>query len=356
MRAYQKSLAIVERAIEELPYTFKMSKVFPDQWGEGCAAVWGSISKGLFGQLEQPVTWTTWSPPSENDDGTKGCGVDDDVDPRGLAKLVQAEYAVGERRIVEHENPAHEEATIEEVNNDEPTSMLEDELKESRDFDKSHQEPLEDNDGWGLADAQEDLARIWGTPPGSDDGWGELTIPSLFPIAGPTTIPLQFIPIRAENSTRILVDIRQPDTNSPTILASRLATLVLQPWPTPDDDPDSLVRSPEVIAFGDNDDRVTEARRSARKYDPSKDAINVLVNPDIISECKVGMGIGASWVQVRRIEDEGRAKPPKRSKSDEWWYIEHLHFIVPSFWTPDEEHRDLTRKRNNPDYAYDVSD
>jgi len=142
-------------------------------------------------------------------------------------------------------------------------------------------------------------------------------------------------------------------------MASRLAALVLTPWPKPDDDPDSLVRPPQMWDFGDDNPVTVLSRRCARAFDPTKDNITVYVDPEVIPSCKIGLGIGAAWIQVSKlVEDESAvpSKPAKKGSSTEWWYMERLDFVVPSYWTVNEKDRDLTRHENNPAYAYDYSD
>lgn len=357
-----------------------------------------------------------------------------DEEPEGLSKLVAAEYHdLGDKGILEkgpneqpEENAADailEEATIEEVNADEPTTEMiteanvdettteiitevnvdetttemitevnadeptveivtevnkPEEITESEEVIKPEEvtepevtkpeevnKPEEDDagddiSGWGADAERGDLVKEWGTPLDSESGWAiaEFRYPTICSFVGPSTLPLNFTPIRAEVSTRILIDIRQPDPSSSDPLVSRLATLVLTPWPKPNDDPDALVRPPEMWDFGKDDSVTMASRQYARRFDPNKDNISVYVDPEAVASCKIGLGIGAAWIQVGKLV-EGDAIPSKSSKkgsSDEWWYMERLDFVVPSFWTVNEKHRDLTRPENHPDYAFDFSD
>jgi hypothetical protein len=358
VRGYERALAVVERAIDELPYTFKISRAFPEMWGQGCSALWGEICVIRYGNA-----WTTWKPePANEAPDSKAVPLDEPVSD-GLAKLVAAEYNLGDKAIVEKGqkdakaedviDSVPEEAIIEEVNEEEPTIDMVD--------DAGGNEEIEEDGlgGWGTAAEQGDLVKEWGTPEASDDGWAiaEFTYPSICMFVGPSTIPLNFTPIRAEVSTRILIEIRSPDPSSSDLMASRLAALVLTPWPKPDDDPDSLVRPPQMWDFGDDNPVTMVSRRCARRFDPTKDNITVYVNPEVIPSCKIGLGIGAAWVQVGKLIEDESAVPSKPTKKGiEWWYMERLDFVVPSFWTVNEKHRDMTRLENNPAHAYDYSD
>lgn len=382
-RGYEKALVIAKRAELDLTATFTMSRAFPDEWGLACKSFWGQLYYTAFEEYfrnqSKNQTWAGAAKPPEGGDRSETL-----VDDTDQSKLVAVDYDLGEQRIKEEapkilpplEEPISEEATVEVVDEDEgapiadtvelSTFTVED--KAAPKIAATHQDA--DDGGWGPSSdnvSTADLAHEWDLPKGNpeeeEDVWGTFVEPTLFSFIGPSEFPARRIPIRAEKSTRVLVAVLPPDPASTSIVASRLATLVLQPWPTPDDDPDSLVTSPQMVDFwkGDQEkqDLKAESVKLARDFDPTKDEIRVHVAPEVVGSCRLGMGIGAIWVQVGRRADIGDvSKPTKRKKypGDDWWYMERLEFVIPSYWTVSEAHRDMTRAGNNPEYAYDSSD
>jgi hypothetical protein len=449
----------VKRAEIELPYTFKISRAFPETLGRACSVMWGKRDRDpweLFSKLDGKNANA-----NDNANGLSGGkqeqanGVpeirgiaddgafsisDDATDGINQHELVEAEYDLGERKVKEDavsvkKPPVYLEkidvavdgiesggATIEEVDEPEldenvPTAdklVQPEEAKLINEANGTHntqdphnaQEPnvpngVKDHDGtngvehidsgandkekvnvndsgnqnqkyyggWG-SDSPEAEEPRWGG--GGDEfdeeAWGKYVIPTIFPFLGPSSLPYTYIPIRAEESTRILVDILPPDPNSLNLLVASLGVLVLQPWPHPDDDTDSMVKSPQLLTFKEDEETYSvslAARKAAKRFDPAKDSIRVYVDPAVLTECKVGMGIGGLWVQVaRRVEESEDEKGEKSSKkgksnkaaSNEWWYMESLRHAIPGYWTSNDPNRDSTRFDSNPDYAYVYSE
>lgn len=378
IRGYGKALGIAKRAEQDLMATFKMSRVLPDEWGLACKSFWGQLYYTPFEEYfytqSKNQTWADAKKPVDGGGRSEAL-----VDEADQPKLVTVDYDLGEKQIKEEapkvlpplEEAILEEATVEEVEEGEPTAEA---VKQSS-FTVADEVTTENEDtkqeaddgGWGPSSnnvSTADLAYEWGLPKRKpeeeEDVWGTFVEPILFAFIGPSEFPVRRIPIRVEKSTRVLVAVLPPDPASTSIVASRLATLVLQPWPTPDDDPDSLVTSPQMVDFWKGDQEKQDLRAAsvkiAREFDPAKDEIRVHVAPEVVGECSLGMGIGAIWVQVGRRADLGDiSKPAKRKQyhGDEWWYMERLEFVIPSYWTVNEAHRDMTRAGNNPEYAYD---
>ncbi|KIM25869.1 hypothetical protein M408DRAFT_330875 [Serendipita vermifera MAFF 305830] len=387
-RGYEKALAIAKRAELDLMATFGISRVLPDEWGRACKAFWGQLYYTPFEEAFQNQDWAkqdVQKPEPETPDSPEP---PKDAEP---AKLVSVEYDLGEKHIKEEAqkvDPATgeyipQEAIVEEVEEDtavvaepNPTAVEPDPtasesettaVEESTTVD----EPKEatGDGGWGPLSGpgySTDLANEWSRPKseeGEEDVWGTYVEPTLFAYVGPSEYPTRRMPIRVEKSTRVLVAIHPPDPKSSSIVVSRLATLVLQPWPNPDNDPDSLVVFPQMIDFwkGDQEKQTlrNESVKLTRDFDPNKDEIRVHVDPSVVAECRLGMGIGAIWVQIgKRSDVDNGSKPAKRKKypGDEWWYMERLEFVIPSYWTVNEPHLDMTRAGNNPNYTYNDSD
>jgi hypothetical protein len=354
MEGYKKALVIAKRGAVELLFTFRTSRAFPEDWGRACTTLWGSKSHNPFD------TWYSSAPAAKPEEKEDPGDFEDHADH---AKLVAAEYDFGQEKPIqeigkdEHEEdePVIEEATIEEVVEDEPTAEIIEPTEAAPDA------PVEqyDAEGWGAPlglDSRADLVQDWMANNDSsdgDDGWGTYVQPSMLPFLGPTTIPLTQIPIRAEKSSRLLKDIIPPDPSSTNPLSQSLTTLVLSAWPDPEDDPDSLVTLPRKVDFGEDDQVVQLSLQHNPPFDMRKDDIKVYVDPKITEDCMVGMGIGAVWVQVGTRVEEEPVPNGNIEKSEPWWYMERLEFVIPGYWTTSDAHRDMTRIENNPAYAYE---
>jgi hypothetical protein len=77
-----------------------------------------------------------------------------------------------------------------------------------------------------------------------------------------------------------------------------------------------------------------------KPHDPFKDDITIFVEPKALEALGVGLGIGATWVQIAREQDfaEGaQKKKKKKSKSKKipqrYWYAEDVLIVLPSFHT-----------------------
>lgn len=368
-RGYEKALAIAKRAELDLLATFKVSRALPDEWGRACKAFWGQLYYTLFEQAYKNETWpkvNEWKAESE------------DFKVADQPKLVAVEYDLGEKQIKEEapkvlpsvKEHELEDAVIQEVEDD--AAVAETVTPDAIYTPDGSNDAVDD--GWGPKyeqgpiserDSPTDLAEEWRVPKADaeEDVWGTYVEATLFSFIGPSEFPTRRIPIRIEKSTRVLVGILPPEPASSSIVSSRLATLVLQPWPTADGDPDSLVTFPQMIDFWEEDEAnhglKNESAKLARAFDSAKDEMRVHVDPKVVTECRLGMGIGAIWVQVgKRADIEGGSGSTKRKKysGDEWWYMERLEFVIPSYWTVNDARLDMTRTGNNPDFAYNDSD
>ena len=362
-RRYERALVVAKRAEEDLVATFTMTDALQDPWGLACKSFWG--------QLHRTPAWEDAKPPSSQ-------GHSEVSDEVNQPKLVTVNYEFGKKSVKEEaartppllEKTIREEATFEEVDGGPPTAAMVEECAHpmtNGDIVENEDAQQKVDDLWGPYSHRppsKDLASEWSLPKEEEeDPWGPFVEPTLFEFIGPSEFPTRRIPIRVEMSTRVLVGILPPDPASTSIVASRLATLVLQPWPNPSNDDDSLVKPPQMLDFWKGDQEKRDLRAAslklARGFDPTEDEIRVFVEPKAADKCRLGMGIIATWVQVgRRADLEPTSKPTKRKKhsGDDWWYIERLEHVIPSYWTPNDPHRDMTRIENNPVYAYDNDD
>ncbi|KAI0048063.1 hypothetical protein FA95DRAFT_1491522 [Auriscalpium vulgare] len=279
----RRALEVVELARKELPMTFAVGRGMPDAFSDGCQQCWGS---------KQP-------------------------DWRDLASLS------GE--------------IVEEQNDDKPG----------------------DASTWGAAAAEDGTA--WGSdwasatlptmPDPAPSVW-EAPLPSLLPLLGATVFPLTHEAGVVEMSTRRIVAVHPP--LAPRILAQgaasaeaveeelerRLARVVLAPWPPPTDAQRSDVTPPTILpasrgAIVVEGEAPPEVPAGALKpHDPYTDEITVLVEAKSAALLTVGMGLGATWVEIVRQKGQDVGKKSKKGKKKErprYWYMEQLMHQLPSF-------------------------
>ena len=252
--------------------------------------------------------------------------------------------------------------------------------------------------GWGTA-AEGETPEGWGTTPNS---WGDtsafasaeggegpthdldppiwdasavdiapatwdLQPPTLFPLLGPTMLPLTHTTGVVEQSTRRIVRVDPPRLprliaqNAPAAeaveedLACRFARLILAPWDRLDKrtyEAGSDVLPPTILSTShgtvvlEEDDESEEGKgkgdgKSAlRVHRPWKDEIAVLIDPKLTDVLLTGMGIGAIWVEIARDKEgeessgAGTSKKGKGKKKEvpKYWYMEQLVHQLPSFY------------------------
>jgi hypothetical protein len=298
-------MQVVEKAVLELPQIGVIARAMPDKWSKGCLRVWGvqqSPPMFLFNSVSSnPLPKTP-------------------VDTESETKLVNADFDSGEKRIRETAPPETwhgdededarggllPEATIEEVLPDDPIPA-EVETNEKRaesfggwsDDDKVKRLELDPDDPWGVNEAAMDDGEAWGTE------WDD---PEIKAFVERTNMHQTHLPIRAEQSTRMITDVLPPSVDSPVPLLQQLAVVVLKPWPDPCADPHSCIRPPQSVPIPNEDNSDIKGTRMAyRRHDETKDAIKVLVAPETVGALKAGIGMAISgvWVQLaERVKAE----------------------------------------------------
>ncbi|KAG8856631.1 hypothetical protein FRB91_000529 [Serendipita sp. 411] len=382
MKAYEKALMVAERASIEMPYTYRISRAFPDKWGRACTNLWEKRYQSEWDRewkectvKEQPASQI--SPEQE---------VIESDEEEEAAKLIAAEYDLGENRkpikekaalVDDSESSLIPEAMIEEVEDDHDSSanvIANGELaaklmnggephpstgeETSVDEEKLKGES-ENSDSAELVDDWADFELKAESNEQVEDLWGTVTVDTIADCVDETTaesVPRSYIPIRGEKSTRLLIQIYEPDETAKDPLSRTLAKLVFQPWLIPNMDADSLVQPPSMFDVGEDDEVVQASKRNARSFDATKHNIYVYVSKEVVSECRVGMAIGGTWIQVAKRVEPGVAvekptggKGKKGGAGEEWWYMEALDWALPGYWTNNEAHRDTTLPHNNAD-------
>ncbi|KAJ3801228.1 hypothetical protein GGU11DRAFT_770367 [Lentinula aff. detonsa] len=260
--------------------------------------------------------------------------------------------------------------------------------------------------GWGTIEHKDVDDDLWGG--GERAIWEVPPAPTLFPILGPTALPLTHTSGIVEWSMRRIRSIVHPSDVSATVtsskisngpsaeaveadLSSRLSKVVMGPWlnwdtagPGEEDTSLPQIKGPSrgrvvvyekgqgvmyeydsdvrsnifAAALGTNDIGSTG---QAPAHDPLNHSITLLVEPESAKLMRVGMGLGATWVQIARQTDlrseqevieidtngvEGKAVDMNAHTADasgtndldffrsgeRLWYMSHLLVVLPSYY------------------------
>ncbi|KAG1735457.1 hypothetical protein EDB19DRAFT_1724597 [Suillus lakei] len=358
-RGIRSALDIVELAKKELPLTYKIGQALPDVFSDGC--------KECFGR-KGGIEWCL-------DDGRK---VDD------LPAPVDATITVIDQHGAETEIvlPDTEETALKDAIED--NVDMEIQVTDMRTTAPTQQTPLPagggatgDTEGWGSVGSD-----TWGAigdggkwgPADDNDEWGadsaplsfapEVTEPSwlspppsLTSLLGPTSFPLTHSTGIVESSTRRIRAIHPPPKDKAKIkgdtaemvedeLERRFARVVMSPWGREESDiPKPSIRKTSRGAVVMPDGEV-EGSGSGKPHNPYEDDIVLVVEPAALDTLSLGMGLGGLWVQIVRGEMEADDEAPKKSNakrgkkgkgpldelSGNYWYLEELMGIFPSYF------------------------
>ncbi|KAI5982834.1 hypothetical protein EDD15DRAFT_2112608, partial [Pisolithus albus] len=121
-------------------------------------------------------------------------------------------------------------------------------------------------------------------------------------------------------------------------LESKFAMVILEPWVSSED---GLVDTSEVgrptvwCTFCAK--LVVAQCPHVQAHNPYIAMVNVLVDLESVELFKVGMGVCGTWVQLRRMENMTSVgiveKRSGSKRQQEYWYIEDLTAVFPSFHT-----------------------
>ena len=294
-KAFRKAHKVTELARLELPQTTKISMAIPDTFGGGCVALWGSRLPGTWNKNGKNLEWPTASAPvKEWEEALREKGVE--------------QVGVGMDAGVQ-----------------EPSSNW--------GFPAEGIEKGPIMGGWGdSATVVQDVEGLWGASGNTTDWAVQEEIFFLMSVLGPTTIPLTHSTQLVEKSTRQIVTIVPPDPDDKG-LGGVLGTVYFAPWKIAMEG--STILPPELLS----------GLPDGSTFDLARDVIKVFVAPKTIEVLREGMGLHAVFVQV--IESVGNTERMKGKKSKsrtkgkskakdfeekEWWYMEFLYEVVPSFW------------------------
>jgi hypothetical protein len=328
---------VVEIAKKELPLTSTISKALPDDFSKACEALWGRCSGGL----DPPLMPVIGKPENDEvvaeDSAMKRQKLDSPSDEK--IKAFEAEVKAANLEII---NAGESVSTIKTV--------VEDNVGDDVDMAPT---------GWGSAGSwgAGNTTDIWGAAstvdkwgevsngwePHDDSGWND-TSPSLFDILGPTALPITHetgvvewsvrrikavVPPRAQPSTS--GNSNEPDPRAvEAVLESRFAKMMLEPWLNWDASMKQDLSWPKILPKSRGSVFTYEenvATTSGKAHNVRTDDIAVLVPPSVADDLVVGMGLGATWVEIVRVQKS------KVSKAKKLWYMEQLMAILPSYYS-----------------------
>jgi len=371
-RDFRRTLDIVDLAQKELILTSRLAKELPDKFNLACTACWGMKADGyrrLTPADEEPES--TKIPKVEEEDqketdepDAKKVKLDtdqkNDIDPGDAATSAVDKF--------EEELRA---ANVQVIKKAEDILMDEPNIDANQDEDPNTGPWA--SGGWGEGDYDPSSFA-----PGGGDSWGTSTnnwdppeVNSLLSLLGPTALPLTHTPGVVEWAVRRIKSFTPPPapntlpkssvaTEDPEAveleLERRFAKVVLEPWIGWDQAQDEMPhlakprilessRGPVVVGgeSGEGTAPVSDPTPAdgPKPHDPVKDDITVLVEPVVLEYLSLGMGLGATWVQIAREQDfavDGAKTKKKKKKgkskvANRYWYIDELLMILPSYHT-----------------------
>ncbi|KAI0940051.1 hypothetical protein AcV5_001261 [Taiwanofungus camphoratus] len=356
-KGLRKALAVAEQAKKELPATFVIGKALPDKFSTGCEELWGNMNEGLLWQ-----------------DVNGGSSDKDEPDAKRRKVDETAQKQPQEREEDKALKEAVGEADIEVLGPDVVMS-LENEVKKDTDAGDANVNGLDDN-AWGDPGADAS-AGGWGEPNVTADNswamdsastWDTTPKPNpLMSFLGPTLLPLTHTTGVVERSTRRIISVtpvgekgklkkKKGKTNVELLedeLSGRLAKMVLAPWPGWDEHERSEINKPLILPDSrgavlteEVNSAAIDVREASKLHNPLKDDITVLLDPGVADKIIVGMGLHATWVQIARQDLNsakeiglsnstrgGKGGPGEVGKPTQFWYMEQLVAILPSYHT-----------------------
>ncbi|KAJ7098562.1 hypothetical protein B0H15DRAFT_1018873 [Mycena belliarum] len=320
-RSLRAALQTIDVAATELPLTAKLSKVIPDDFSLACQGCWGR--KG-----------DTYVALSDEVDSAPG---------DAFESILRDEHV----EVIKQEDVLDAAPALESEGDGAGSEGAADSWADT---------PAYDPSSWDRDT----------TPP--EDAWDPPALPSLLALLGPTALPLTHTPGVVEWSVRRIKAVLPPPQNAPKppvadgawaadaeaverALEARLHRVVLTPWPAWDgaaepSRPRILPSSVGALATPapDAPEAASPApvSRALKPHDVLADDITLLVEPAVAGMLRVGMGLGGTWVQLARADDNSTEVKPKKKKALSkaqkerrglrYWYLDEVMTTLPSYW------------------------
>ncbi|KAJ4478979.1 hypothetical protein J3R30DRAFT_2697896 [Lentinula aciculospora] len=410
-----EALTIVDLARTELPLTSQITNCLPwhDAFNRGCGELfninnvnvdksaqtwgWGQSTTWEDGEDEAIEVISTAAATTVSDESSGESDLEDDEDE--IVTPIVEEDSNSMFKTSVHDNNASpidfvpnawesDEGTLESAANDSGAWG-----KWDIELDKDYSSAA----GWGSAELDNEPENLWGED--NSDTWDISPPPTLFPILGPTVLPLTHTSGIVEWSMRRIRSIVHPDDALATSLMSgdnasaevtveadlsaRLSKVEMEPWldwETPDEEGDTAlpliqyasrgrvvgyekgqgvryesgsdVWSNSLAALASDAHEITaQGLPPTSAHDPIKHTITLLVDPETAMLLRVGMGLGATWVQIARQSDlrseeemkememnssimevnADEATPDESDIGKRFWYLSNLLVVLPSY-------------------------
>lgn len=376
-RGLKRALETTQQAKKELPLTYKIGRIIPDQFSEAC--------KEIFGRMGS-VNWTTVT---ITEDQLRGPS-------REEPKLTVTDTLTGEQKDItlpSEEQTAVKEAIEDNIDTDVNIVQVNESTPETGwgSWGAAAATDESNGSGWGSWTSTDGHPSAWDTSidnepadgtdtnvplaPWTDSApsWGR-EMPSLMTFLGPTVFTLTHTTGIVEFSTRRVREVHPPTLSSKASsgkrsakrkrgnaeeqwmpsasgveaeLNAQFAKVILAPWGFEGGD----ISKPEIWATSrgavidpnlSTDSGAPDATGDEEKqkpHNPLTDDIVLLVQPHLLDTLSLvpGFGLAAMWVQLVRSEDtekEGAKGDRGSGCTKTYWYHEDLTGIFPSFYTP----------------------
>ncbi|KAJ7728971.1 hypothetical protein DFH07DRAFT_1066315 [Mycena maculata] len=382
-RSLRAALQTIDAAARELPRTSTISKALPDDFSRACQGCWGRRADGT---LEVDLSSDEDSVSGEPD--AKRIKLNPASDAEAAFESVLKEENV---EVIKTEDvlPAPVPADIPTP----PTPTPASERATTPAPTASESEGEGGSGAWGETAAYDPSAftpaDAWDASPDAATSWAPPVPPSLLPLLGPTSLPLTHAPGIVERSVRRIRSIAPPPTIGikpvegeaadavERALEGCLHRVVLGPWADWDGAVEPELASPRIMrssvgalaGVGEGAPSSSEGAPSTsasvstpapaggapKPHDMRTDEITLLVTLDVAGLLCVGMGLGGTWVQLARVQDQERelaqesapaaandAPPPKKKRALtkaqkerrglRYWYVDELMMTLPSYW------------------------
>lgn len=376
----KRAFDLCEKAKAELPGTFNVGHALPDAVSASFEAL-----NGEMGNRSKTIVVDVGG--SQNGESESEADTSDQPDAKKRKVEADAPEEAREEsaaaaidpNAIDHDSIALQDAVQDnvDINGEEVQDSAEGENSWAGAWDTGIEESTT---GWGRSVDAVDASSAWAVPKES----------RLFELLGPSMLPYTHTTGVVERSVRKIEKIIRPQpvpakkrrnlTPAEAVeeeLAQRLGVVVFTPWVRVGNHVASDIVAPEILP--DSRGRVVVPVLTAAErmnygllngpppppppndadspypaFDPRRDAVQVLVDPDTLDKLApyVGMGVLATFVQITRKTEPGddvdvrpewwdqkwhnrdanqRGAPGKNGEPTPWWYMESLMFVLTSF-------------------------
>ncbi|GJJ06873.1 hypothetical protein Clacol_001069 [Clathrus columnatus] len=328
--AFHKALAVIEKAAVELPLTTKISKSIPDDFGSACVAVWGKQMVEIVEKERQKMLELRQANKKETELPSDSISTSEDN--------ANMNTDVNANTTGWGSDPFN---TLSQTSEN-PSAWTPFEIPKQWD-------PTADSN----PNAQQD-SDPWGATPNPNADWALPPPPFLMSLlGGPIALPATHQVKLVEKSTRKVLSVEFSETHlnnkQRSSMFSGFAKVILAPWKDrkqKEGEKEGSILPPELHI-------INPPSTPSSVDDPTQRNISVYVSPSTSTMLRdaTGLGLYGVFVKVGRVESppvkqqestpasKGKRKPKSlpEDPDSEFWYIEFLYEVSPSFWTESDE-------------------